>query len=81
MLVSGAGTNAVAGNDSIDPAPPSRADSQQRRSPVPTPRMSSATKSCQADQDTFRVLTLTTFKGEARVDCAFVISGRATWTP
>jgi hypothetical protein len=49
-------------------------------SPVATPRTSSPTKICRADEDTFRVLTLTTFEGGVRVDYAFVRSGRATWT-
>lgn len=73
-LVIGTGTNASA-NDGLEyQAQPSTSISQ----PVAT-RLS-PTKTCRTDEDTLRVLRLTTFDGGVRVDYEFIVSGRATWT-
>jgi len=76
----GAGTKASA-NDGNDPAA-SLSKPLSRPAPgiVAATRAASSTKTCRADEDTFRVLKLTTFDGGVRVDYEFVVSGRAMWT-
>jgi hypothetical protein len=76
----GAVTKASA-NDGNDPAAaPSRPLSRPASGTVAPTRAASSTKTCRADEDTLRVLKLTTFDGGVRVDYEFVVSGRATWT-
>jgi hypothetical protein len=76
----GAGTKASA-NDGNDPAAaPSRPLSRPASVTVAPTRAASSTKTCRADEDTLRVLKLTTFDGGVRVDYEFGVSSRATWT-
>ncbi|MEB0060080.1 MULTISPECIES: hypothetical protein [unclassified Variovorax] len=76
----GTGTKASA-NDSNDLATaPSKPLSGAPSGTVAAARAASSTKTCRADEDTLRVLKLTTFDGGVRVDYEFVVSGRATWT-
>lgn len=76
----GTGTKASA-NDGNDLATaPSKPLSRAPSGTVAATRAASPTKTCRADEDTLRVLKLTTFDGGVRVDYEFVVSGRATWT-
>ena len=76
----GAGTK-VSANDGNNPAAaPSKPLSRPASGTVAATRAASSTKPCRADEDTLRVLKLTTFDGGVRVDYEFVVSGRATWT-
>jgi len=79
-LAIGTGTKASA-NDGNGLAPvPSKTLSRPASRTVAATRAASSTKTCRADEDTLRVLRLTTFDGGVRVDYEFVVSGRATWT-
>ena len=76
----GTATKASA-NDGDDPAAtPSKPLSRPASGTAAATRAASSTKTCRADEDTLRVLKLTTFDGGVRVDYEFVVSGRATWT-
>ena len=79
-LVFGPGTNASANDGPENRVQPSKPSSHIESGNVAAIRVSSSTKMCRADEDTLRVLRLTTFDGGVRVDYEFVVSGRATWT-
>jgi len=82
LLAAAIGTGAKAwANDGDDPpAAPSKPLSWPATGHAAATRAASSTKTCRADEDTLRVLKLTTFDGGVRVDYEFVVSGRATWT-
>ena len=68
-------------NDGNAPAAaPSTTLSNTASGTVAATRAASSTKNCRADEDTLRVLKLTTFDGGMRVDYEFVVSRRANWT-
>ena len=76
----GAGTKASANDGNDLAAAPSKPLSRPASGTVVATRAASSTKTCRAEEDTLRVLRLTTFDGGVRVDYEFVVSGRATWT-
>ena len=75
----GAGAGASA-SDTPEVPTPSAKPQRPARLAVAALRTASSTRICRADEDTLRVLKLTTFDGGVRVDYEFVVSGRATWT-
>ena len=79
-LAIGTGTKASANDGNGPAAVPSKPLSRPASRTVAATRAASSTKTCRADEDTLRVLRLTTFDGGVRVDYEFVVSGRATWT-